>query len=146
MSIPAPLAFTILDELASKANSRRIVTSRLTGKLVSIKSKKALAWWHSATQQLIAQSLMSTYRDVALFTEPVCVTVRAFYASERPDLDPSVLLDVLQSRYDGKGKKRRLCVAGVIENDRLVREFHCYHRIDADNPRAEVVVEALPCD
>lgn len=124
--------FTILGELTSMKNSRRNVTNRATGKSMSIKSAKALNYWHSATLQL---------PKFKPFTGPVRVTIHAYYATERPDLDVSVLLDVMQSRYTGKGKARKLCMEGVIENDRQVREQHFYHAIDAKNPRAEVTVE-----
>ena len=53
---------------------------------------------------------------------PVRVTLRIWYASERPDLDESVVLDVLQDRYSGKGDARQLVQRGVYRNDRQVRE------------------------
>ena len=74
---------------------------------------------------------------------PVRVTIRIFYASERPDLDESVVLDVLQDRYHGKGEHRELVQHGVYRNDRQVREKHVYHGIDRAAPRAEITVEAL---
>jgi Holliday junction resolvase RusA-like endonuclease len=76
-----------------------------------------------------------------MFTGPVRVTLQIFYATERPDLDESVILDVLQAKYR-KGTKE-LERAGVYVNDRQVREKHVYHAIDRDNPRAAIVVESL---
>jgi Holliday junction resolvase RusA-like endonuclease len=73
----------------------------------------------------------------------VRVTLRIFYASERPDLDESVVLDVLQDRYSGKGEERELVQKGVYKNDRQVREKHVFHGIDRGNPRAEVTIETL---
>jgi len=137
----SPIRFTILGEQAQKGNQRRIVTSRMSLKPVLIKSAKALAWYHSATLQLKAAGIMG--RDAAIFTEPVRLTVHAYYASNRPDLDATVLQDVLQSRYMGAGKKRKLCLAGVYENDRLVKELHLFHHIDAECPRAEVCIERI---
>jgi hypothetical protein len=73
---------------------------------------------------------------------PVRVTLRIFYASERPDLDESVMLDVLQDRYR-QGRARELVQKGVYRNDRQVREKHVFHAIDRTNPRAEIEVEPL---
>ncbi len=73
------------------------------------------------------------------------MTLRIFYASERPDLDESVVLDVLQDRFvkDRVTDERRLVQKGVYRNDRQVREKHVYHSIDRANPRAEIEVEPL---
>lgn len=73
------------------------------------------------------------------------VTMRVFYATERPDLDESVILDVLQAKYSPvvKGQTREVIRRGVYINDRQVREKHVYHGIDKRNPRAEIEVEPL---
>lgn len=76
------------------------------------------------------------------------VTLRIFYASQRPDLDESIVLDVLQDRYGRRGTLngepvRELLQHGVYRNDRQVREKHVFHGIDKANPRTEVVVEPL---
>ena len=71
------------------------------------------------------------------------VTLRLYYATERPDLDESLLLDVLQDRYHGKGEARVLVQSGVYRNDRQVREKHIFHCIDRTNPRCEVEVVPL---
>jgi hypothetical protein len=80
-----------------------------------------------------------------MFSGPVRVFIWIFYASERPDLDESVVLDVLQAKLSKieKGKTREVIRRGVYVNDRQVREKHIFHRIDKANPRAEIVVEAL---
>ena len=124
--------FTIRGECASKSNSRRLVNF---GKRAAVvKSQKALDYEASAILQIPQQARV-------MFTGPVRVTLRIFYASERPDLDESVVLDVLQARY-AKGT-RELVRFGVYGNDRQVREKHVFHGIDRDNPRAEIEVEAL---
>mgnify|MGYP002148142838 FL=1 len=78
--------------------------------------------------------------------------MRIYYASERPDLDESVVLDVLQDVYSPSKKDkttgdvirpRELVQCGVYRNDRQVREKHIYHAIDRTSPRVEVVVEPL---
>jgi Holliday junction resolvase RusA-like endonuclease len=57
----------------------------------------------------------------------VKVTMMIFYASRRPDLDESLILDLLQD------------VAYV--NDRQVKEKHIYWGLDEENPRAEIIIE-----
>ena len=100
------------------------------------KSDKALAYERDALLQIPRGAR-------AMFTGPVRVTIRIFYASERPDLDESVVLDVLQAQYVKVKGERRLAARGVYLNDRQVREKHIYHGIDKFNPRAEIEVEAL---
>lgn len=136
------VSFTIYDEMAQKGNSRRIVTNPTSLKPMLIKSAKARNWWHSATLQLRAMGAMSTNTPTKLLGD-VRMTVHAYYASARSDLDCSVLRDVLQTRYTGTGKKRVPCLYGVIENDRQIKEEHYFHHIDAARPRAEVVIETL---
>jgi hypothetical protein len=97
---------TILGEPASKANSRELVKFGRGDKArpALIKSKKARDYERDALRQIPSAAR-------AGLTGPVRVTLRIFYASERPDLDESVVLDVLQNRYHGKGEAR---VLGVL--------------------------------
>jgi len=133
-----PIRFIILGEPASKANSRQIVVRG--GRPASIKSEKALNFEANALKQIppVARQQL---------TCPVRVTLRIFYASERPDLDESIVLDVLQDRYAtykaGDKKLRKLVQRGVYVNDRQVREKHVFHAIDRTNPRTEVTIEPL---
>jgi Holliday junction resolvase RusA-like endonuclease len=128
------ICFTILGEPASKANSRQLVS--FGDRPAIIKSKKAREYERDALKQIpvIARQRIEG---------PVRVTLRIFYASERPDLDESVVLDVLQDRYHGKGDKRVVVHYGVYRNDRQVREKHVHHFIDRANPRTEVEIEPL---
>jgi Holliday junction resolvase RusA-like endonuclease len=109
----------IRGEPASKANSRRIV---MFGKRpASIKSEKARDYERAAALQV---------RTLPRLLEgPLRVSMWILYSTERPDLDPSLILDVLQGR--------------VYANDRQVREMHLYHAIDRHNPRAEIVIETM---
>lgn len=132
------IAFTILGECASKANTRKVAMVGPADKrrMLFIKSEKARTYEKNALRQippLARQRLEGSVR----------VTLRIYYASERPDLDESVVLDVLQDRYSGKGEARELVQHGVYRNDRQVREKHVYHAIDRHNPRAEIEVESL---
>lgn len=109
----------ILGEPASKANSRQIVM--IGGSPRVIKSAKARKYVRDAELQV---------RPIKpLLTGPLRATIRIWYASERPDLDESVILDVLQGR--------------IYANDRQIRERHTFHGIDRANPRAEIIIEPL---
>ncbi len=130
------IRITIFGQPCSKANSRQIVT--IKGRPTPIKSKEALAYERDALRQIPPAARQR-------LEGPVRMTIRIWYASERPDLDESLLLDVLQDRYttDKHTKERVLVQAGVYRNDRQVRERHVYHAIDRVNPRAEVEIEPM---
>jgi len=120
----ATVSFTIRGEPASKANSRQLVTLRKKGeepRPASIKSKKARAYEHNAQYQIP--------RLPILMIGPLRATIRIWYTSELPDLDESIILDVMQGR--------------IFRNDRQVREKHVFHGIDRSNPRAHVTIEAM---
>jgi Holliday junction resolvase RusA-like endonuclease len=141
------ISFTILGEAASKANSRELATigPKDHRKTILRKSEKALAFERNALRQIPPAARQR-------LQGPVAVKLRMFYATERPDLDESLLLDVLQDRWGRKPaplirtdgpvavQPRVLLQAGVYCNDRQVREKHVYHAIDAKNPRVEVEV------
>ena len=115
----------ILGEPASKGNSRQIV--KMGNRMRSIKSDKAIAYERGAFPQVAAQCHRAGWKCRAI--GPVRVTMTIYYASERPDLDESVVLDVMQMTVYG--------------NDRQVREKHVFHAIDKANPRTEILVETL---
>jgi hypothetical protein len=119
MSIKADVEFTILGEACSKANSRRLV--RIKGKPASIKSAKALAYVEAFNLQC--------RKLTELFTEDVFVEATIYYASRRPDLDESVILDCMQGR--------------IYENDRQVKYKAIRWGLDKTNPRAEIKVGNL---
>ncbi len=124
----------ILGQPASKANSRQLVT--IKGRPAFIKSPAARAFERTALLQIQPTAKV-------MLTGPVRATISIFYASERPDLDESVVLDVLQAKFETQNGKRVLVRKGVYLNDRQVREKHVFHGIDKANPRAEVVIEPL---
>ena len=116
------LSLCILGEPASKANSRKMVYVR--GKPLFIKSEKALAYSKAFKQQVDAAA-----KAHVMLEGDVAVHMKIFYASRRPDLDESLILDLLQ---------------GVAyENDRQVKEKHIYWGLDKDKPRTEITVEKL---
>ena len=114
--------FVIHGEPASKSNSRRLVQNKKTGKLMSIKSAKALGYAQAA--QLQAPRLMLE-GDLAF-------TATIYYASRRPDLDASVLLDALEGF--------------AFANDRQIKELHLCHAIDKEFPRSEITLTELEND
>lgn len=128
------VCLTLLGEPASKANSRRLVT--IHDRPASIKSRKALGYEADALRQIPPKARLR-------LEGPVCVTLHLYYRTQRPDLDESIVLDVLQDHFS-RTNPRYLMQAGVYRNDRQVREKHVFHYIDKANPRAEIVVEELP--
>lgn len=128
------IEFVILGQPASKANNRKIVT--IGGRLAVIKSVAARNYERDALRQIPPAARVR-------LQGPVEVALRIWYASERPDLDESVVLDVLQDRYSGNGEDRVLLQAGVYRNDRQVRRKTILHGIDRHNPRTEVAVRPL---
>jgi Holliday junction resolvase RusA-like endonuclease len=115
-------AQTIYGEPCSKANSRRHVARKSkAGKpfMASIKSKKALGYLEAVEAQVKPMKVM--------LEGDLKFTATIYYASRRPDLDASLILDALQGR--------------VYANDRQVKEIVLYHGIDRVNPRAEITVE-----
>lgn len=138
------VAFTILGEPASKANSRQLATigPKDARRTILRKGDKALAYERDALRQIPPAARQR-------LEGPVRVTLRIWYATERPDLDESIVLDVLQDRFakqaddDAHVVRRVLVQAGVYRNDRQVREKHVFHGIDRRNPRTEIVVEAM---
>ena len=114
------LSLFILGEPASKANSRRVVKFGNMSRL--IKSQKALNY--SDTFRLQCPPLAK------LMTGDLRVSMRIFYATRRPDLDESLILDLMQGL--------------VYENDRQVKERHTYWGLDAENPRSEIIIERIP--
>lgn len=128
------LRLTILGQPCSKANSRQLV--RRGDRILPIKSAEALAYERDALKQIPPSCRVR-------LEGPVKVTLRLFYRTQLPDLDESIVLDVMQDRYTGKGEARTLVQKGIYRNDRQVREKHVYHGIDKRNPRAEIEVEPL---
>jgi Holliday junction resolvase RusA-like endonuclease len=115
------ITLTLLGELASKANSRKLITHH--GKPRFIKSEKALEWERIAHLQVPPDHRL-------MLLGPICLTATIYYASNRPDLDESLLMDALEH-------------VGIYKNDRQIVEKHMYKRIDPGNPRVEVMVEEM---
>jgi hypothetical protein len=138
--------FTIHGQAASKANSREIVLRKVKGtnkmRPASIKSDAALFFEEQALKQIPPKSRVR-------LEGPVRVTALILYDSERSDLDESVVLDVLQDRYQSvpipgsDAKKRELVQHGVYRNDRQVKQKFIFHGIDTLMPRVEILIQSL---
>lgn len=112
-----PIYLVVYGEPASKANSRKLVL--FGNRPASIKSDKARGYARDFQLQVRAiDPLMEGELRMDLWI---------YYASRRPDLDESLILDLLQGK--------------VYENDRQVRERHVYHMLDKANPRVEILVQ-----
>ena len=114
------LTLFIKGEPASKANSRRVVKFGSMSRL--IKSQKALDYSEYFRQQITPIT--------PLMSGDIRMHITIYYASRRPDLDESLILDLLQGL--------------VYVNDRQVKERHTYWGLDPKNPRAEIIIEQLP--
>ena len=112
----------IYGEPASKANSRKIV---MFGKRPAIiKSQKARDYVKAFEKQC--------KKLPKLVTDDLVVEMTIYYASRRPDLDESVVLD---------------CMQGFIyKNDRQVKKKIINWGLDRDNPRSEIKVSLLQQD
>ena len=109
----------IYGEPASKANSRQLVT--IKGRPAFIKSKKAREYVKSFQTQCEAlQELLEGDLEVI---------IKIYYATKRPDLDESVILDCMQDL--------------IYKNDRQVKVKHVFWGLDKDEPRAEITVNTL---
>ena len=114
----------IAGDCASKANSRQAVPRKgKDGKpfVGFIKGEKALNWLKAAEWQVKPLP--------ALLDGDLKITMRIFYASRRPDLDPSLVFDFLQGRVYG--------------NDRQLKEQHIYHGLDKERPRVVAIIEPI---
>lgn len=112
------VAFVIRGNLASKSNSRQFV--RIGGRPRLIKSEAARSFEQLAYLQIPAWAKQG-------WTEPIKLSARVYYDSRRPDLDISLLQDILER-------------AGVYKNDRQIVELHLYKGLDQKDPRVEVEV------
>lgn len=136
--------FTILGELASKSNSRKaaVLPGKNGPRAAFIKSAKALVFVKSAGFQI------PTYAQQRL-SGTVKVTGIVYYETWQPDLDETLLLDVLQDQWEtvgaGATKRKYLSRPGVYVNDRQVVEKHFVRGFwqVGDIPRAEIRVEEV---
>jgi len=117
-------SFTVYGEPASKANSRRLVPR--VGKdgkrwISSIKSEKALNYSDMFLKQCPTLDEM--------FQGDVAVYFEIYYASRRPDLDESLILDLMQGR--------------IYKNDRSCKARCTFWGLDPACPRTVIHIASL---
>ena len=113
------IEFKTRGEPASKANSRRLVA--IGGKPRFIKSKKGLSFVQSFTTQC---PILDPLLDGDLL-----VAIEIYYASRRPDLDESLILDAMENR--------------IYKNDRQVKERHTYWNLSKDDPYIKIKIAQI---
>lgn len=109
----------ILGEPASKSNSRKLV--KFGDRPAFIKSDKARGYEKTFAAQCKVLD--------ELITEDVMLWCKIYYASRRPDLDESLIMDLLQDR--------------AIKNDRQIKMKIIIHDLDRENPRAQIKLAKL---
>jgi Holliday junction resolvase RusA-like endonuclease len=114
-----PCIITILGEPSSKANSRRLVS--VGGKPRFIKSKKALQYSKDFDLQC------PTRKEI--FDTDLVIAMKIYYKTRRPDLDESLILDLLQGK--------------VLKNDRSIKTKYVEHGLDKNDPRTVLVISTL---
>jgi len=114
-----PCIITIHGEPASKANSRRFVF--IGGKPRFIKSKKALLYTKDFNLQCLPRKKM--------FEEDLSIAIKIYYKTRRPDLDESLILDLLQGK--------------VFKNDRSIKSKFVEHGLDKEHPHSVIVISSL---
>jgi len=114
-----PCVITIHGEPSSKANSRRLVL--IGGMPRFIKSKKALLYSKDFKIQCPTRK--------ELFDKDVAVAMKIFYKTRRPDLDESLILDLLEGN--------------VYRNDRSVKSKYIEWGLNKENPKSLIVISSL---
>ena len=114
-----PCIINILGEPSSKANSRRLVF--IGGKPRFIKSKKALLYSREFSLQCPIRS--------KLFEEDLSIAIKIYYKTRRPDLDESLILDLLEGK--------------AFKNDRSIKSKHIEHGLDKEQPHSVIVISSL---
>ena len=114
-----PCTVSILGEPASKANSRRLVF--IGGKPRFIKSKKALLYSRDFDLQCPVRK--------NLFEEDLSIAIKIYYKTRRPDLDESLILDLLEGK--------------VYKNDRSIKSKYVEHGLDKEHPHSVIVISSL---
>ncbi|CAB4122907.1 hypothetical protein UFOVP28_70 [uncultured Caudovirales phage] len=115
-----------MGQCASKSNSRRIVfRKRESGKgrrPISIKSASAFEF-STAFEEQCPKFDAPLLGDLKL-------SCNIYYSSNRPDLDESLVMDLLQK-------------CGVVKNDRQFRCKDIRHGVDKKRPRVEITISQM---
>ncbi len=113
--------FTVTGEPGRKSNQRRIITNPATDKPMIIKSAKAMSYERTFLKQVPEEAKLG----VGDVDHPLMLWAHIYYASNRPDVSTELLQDLLEK-------------AGVVKNDRWLKQYMVYGAIDKENPRVEL--------
>lgn len=120
------ICFTVYGSPQSKANSRRAVFSKRQGRMMFIKSKKALEY----VDMFLSQCPNLKRKPEGLISGNVHVQIDIWYRTSMSDLDESIILDCMQEL--------------IYVNDRQVKQKLITHMgVDRANPRANIIVTEL---
>lgn len=125
---PEEIGGVIYGSLSNKSNSRRIFNG------ISIKAQDALDFVDKVRvvgRQVRARGGMrgaTSEKDIRAGLRTLVLSAVVYGVSWRRDLDAELLCDALQH-------------AGVINNDRSIREKHFWWRHEPKNPRVEFTVK-----
>lgn len=119
------ISFIVFGNLPRKSNSRRIFRNKYSGKVICIKSEKALDYTDSFLRQTLGMEKW-LYQS----SRPPRLTAHIYYKNKQSDLSCELLMDLMQK-------------AGIIYNDRQIFEQVLYKHFDKVNPRCEVTVEEV---
>ncbi len=114
--------FTVSEQPPRKSNQRIIARRGPGGSPMVIKSKNARKYVDH-----FIPSVPEEYRTlgVGALDDDLRLDIIVWYTSRRPDLSVELIKDCLEA-------------AGVIKNDRYVREEHLYGFVDKENPRTMI--------
>lgn len=119
------VSFCVLGNLVSMKNNK--IQSVKHGRAFSFKNPAVAAYERDFRLQVPSEC---RGRLLGSLTVPLRAMITVFYRSRRSDLDCALVYDCLQS-------------AGVIADDRYIIEKHEYAHVDRENPRVEILIEAL---
>jgi len=122
LSIASYASLIVFGQLPSMKNSK--IQSVKKGRAYTFKNPAVVAYERNFGIQVKPEAK----KHLGSPTEPLRAIVTVFYPSMRSDLDCALVYDCLQT-------------AGVIANDRYIREKHEYAAIDKDNPRVQIEID-----
>lgn len=122
--------FTVTGQPPRKSNQRMIVRRGRGGSPMVIKSKKAREY----VDHFIA-SIPEEYQTLNAGTldDDLRLDIIVWYINRRSDLSVELIKDCIEA-------------AGIIKNDRYVREEHLYGFVDKENPRTKIRLYRITSD
>lgn len=114
--------FTVTGQPPRKSNQRMIVSRGRGGSPMVIKSKEAREYVDHFTTSVPKEYWTLEAGDLK---DDLRLDIIVWYTSRRSDLSVELVKDCIEA-------------AGVIKNDRYVREEHLYGFVDKENPRTMI--------